>query len=297
MKQFLIIISILSLLIGYNQNIHSANFEDTGSSLFEISEPNEDIALSDNEVSEEEIDSLDSEVAIIEDTASISTVTYPSTDELLITADLYRIDDTSDFMILFHRAGWSRGEYIDTALKFNALGYNVLAVDQRSGGQINGIKNETYLRALAKGYSTTYVAAGRDVEASIEYVRDELKCNSISILGSSYSATLVLVIAQDYEAVIEAIICFSPGEHFLWKGEKIRQVVDELTLPVFVTSKKTEIAKLETLFGYIGSEIKIQHKPEKSGRHGSEALWESFDESTAHWDAITKFLDDVNSQN
>src|SRR3972149_6331103 len=71
------------------------------------------------------------------------TITFPSTDALLITADLYFVSDTLPYMILCHQAGYSRGEYMETADKFCNLGYNCLAIDQRSGKEVNGVKNKT----------------------------------------------------------------------------------------------------------------------------------------------------------
>ena len=37
------------------------------------------------------------------------------------------------FIVMFHQAGWSRGEYREIAPKLVAKGYRVLAVDQRAG--------------------------------------------------------------------------------------------------------------------------------------------------------------------
>ena len=46
--------------------------------------------------------------------ASFQTVSYPSTDSLKITADVYLQGNAEKpFILLFHRAGWSRGEYRD----------------------------------------------------------------------------------------------------------------------------------------------------------------------------------------
>jgi len=47
---------------------------------------------------------------------------------------------------------YSRGEYIDTAIKLNELGYSVMAIDQRSGNSANGILNETAKLANKKNF-------------------------------------------------------------------------------------------------------------------------------------------------
>lgn len=221
---------------------------------------------------------------------SKSTVNYPSTDGLLITADLYQIDETSDYMILFHRAGWSRGEYKDTALVFNGLGYNVLAVDQRYGKAINGVKNETASRAKEDGYPSSMEDASRDLIASVLYVRDELNSNSIYVLGSSYSSSLVLIISQPFQDVIKGVISFSPGEYFSYKGQTIADAASKLAMPVFITSAKNEVKDWSNIFNSISSENKIGFKPESSGRHGSESLWASTKGNAEYWDALITFL-------
>lgn len=69
------------------------------------------------------------------------TITFPSKDGLTLTADLYIMHDKSaPFIVLFHQARWSRGEYEEIAPRLNMMGFNCMAVDLRSGGQVNGVK-------------------------------------------------------------------------------------------------------------------------------------------------------------
>lgn len=135
------------------------------------------------------------------------TVTFPSNDGLSITADLYQIENPKAFILLCHQAGFSRGEYVDTAKKLNELGYSCIAIDQRSGKNANNITNETAKRAKEKGLATTYLDAKQDIEAAIDYSYKLNKNQSIIIVGSSYSASLVLLIASSNEK-IKAIASF-----------------------------------------------------------------------------------------
>ena len=59
------------------------------------------------------------------------TKTFPSKDGITITADLYEIDSASPVILLCHQAGYSRGEYIESAKRLNKFGFNCLAIDQR----------------------------------------------------------------------------------------------------------------------------------------------------------------------
>ncbi|HID38382.1 MAG TPA: hypothetical protein EYP36_02570, partial [Calditrichaeota bacterium] len=100
------------------------------------------------------------------------TITFPSLDSLEITADLYLPHGkTAPFIILYHRAHWSRGEYREIAPKLTEMGFNCLAVDQRSGSEVNGVKNETAARAVKLGKPTTYVDALQDMQAALDLVR------------------------------------------------------------------------------------------------------------------------------
>ena len=285
MKKILIVILSLILLAGCSNNESSVSTSAEGANQEVQSETTQNNSDTQNSAEEEKQKEISDK----------STITFPSKDGLLITADTYIIDDTSDFMLLFHQAEMSRGEYIDTALKFNELGYNVMAVDQRSGFKINDIMNETAKRAKEEEYPATWVDAGMDVQASIEYVRDEFGCNSIYILGSSYSASLVLAVAPEYEDILKGVICFSPGDRMKWNEKSIKEIIKELKLPIFMTSKKKEIVFVEDLYQHVISDVKVHYKPETRGRHGAIALWDHVEESPQYWEALIAFLEETNT--
>ena len=64
-------------------------------------------------------------VLIFASTLSFSqeTVTFFSSDSLEITADFYEAKAEFPYVLLFHQAGSSRGEYRDVAKRFQKLGY------------------------------------------------------------------------------------------------------------------------------------------------------------------------------
>ncbi len=100
-------------------------------------------------------------------------ITFASDDGLTITADLYLLDkENAPFIILFHQARYSRGEYIETAKEFNKLGYSCLAVDQRSGNEVNGVVNTTNKEAVSKGLPVNYADAMLDMRAAVKYVQE-----------------------------------------------------------------------------------------------------------------------------
>lgn len=215
------------------------------------------------------------------------TISFFSKDGILITADLYFINDTLPYMILCHQAGSSRGEYLETASRFTKFGYNCISIDMRSGGDMNKIKNETAVNAKAKGRSTTYLDAAQDITAAIDYAYDISK-KKVVLVGSSYSASLVMKIAVDNNDV-KAVIAFSPGEYF---GEhySLKDSVKTLTKPLFVTSSKTESEKVSELIKDVSSKKKQQFTPSKTGAHGSKALWKETLNHQEYWLALMMFM-------
>ncbi len=224
-----------------------------------------------------------------------NTITFPSKDGLIITADIYitNPDKSAPFIVLFHQAEWSRGEYIEIAPKLNEMGFNCIAVDQRSGRSINGVLNETLRKAKEEGKETTYVEALKDIEASLEYTRKNYSDGKIIAWGSSYSAALVLKIAGDNPDLVDGVLSFAPGEYFKKFGKSstwIQESAMNINDPVFITSANKEKSKWSVIFDSIQSNEKVSYVPTTSGNHGSRALWEKFDDSQGYWDAVTEFL-------
>ena len=215
------------------------------------------------------------------------TISFFSKDGILITADLYLVNDTLPYMILCHQAGSSRGEYLETAFKLAKFGYNCIAIDMRSGGEINGIKNETAINAKAKGRSTNYVDAAQDITAAIDYAAD-LSKKKVVLVGSSYSASLVMKIAVANNDV-KAVIAFSPGEYF---GDtyNLKDSIKTLTKPLFVTSAKAESEKVGELIKDVASKKKQEFTPSKPGAHGSKALWKETPNYQEYWLALMMFM-------
>jgi len=217
-------------------------------------------------------------------------IEFPSLDGLPITADLYEVENPTMMILLCHQAGYSRGEYIKTALQLNALGYSCMAIDQRSGNGVNGIENETKQRAEAKGLGTEYLDARIDIEAAINFLFDKNDKQPIVIVGSSYSATLVLMIAKENEKV-KAVASFSPGEYY--KGIDVNKEISEIKKPVYVTASNSETPNLTELVSGISPKYITHYKPSEKGIHGSRALWKTTDGVEGYWKSFRKFLKSV----
>ena len=224
------------------------------------------------------------------------TIYFKSKDGIQVSADLYMAhDESAPFIVLFHQAGWSRGEYVEIAPDLNALGYNCMAVDLRSGGSVNDIKNITNQNAIKGMKETKYVNAIQDMEAAIEYARSNFATGKLIIWGSSYSSALSLKLAGDMSDKIDGVLAFSPGEYFASQGKPrdfVTSGASKISDPVFITSARSEKNTWWGIYVAISSE-KEYFLPKTAGNHGSRALWEKFSDSKEYWDAVKKFLKSI----
>ena len=225
--------------------------------------------------------------------ASFQAIDFPAADGLEVRADLYETHDKAGTLIvLFHQAGWSRGEYREIAPKLVALGYRVMAVDQRSGGAINGVRNETARRAAAKRRKRSYLDAYPDLEAALKFAKTKLKASRVVVWGSSYSASLVFRLAAEHPSEVDAVLAFAPGEYFKKAEgpEYVRGFALKVNQPLFVTSSKQERAQVEPIFKASPSKKKILFTPASKGQHGSRALWDKWPDSDVYWSSVLGFL-------
>ncbi len=221
------------------------------------------------------------------------TITFNAKDGLKVTADLYEVKEDAPYIVLSHLSEHSRGEYKNTAVKLNALGFNCLAVDTRTGNEALGVINETAKEAKKQGLPTDFLSSEQDVLAAIDYADSLANHKGIILFGSSFSASLALKIGVSNPKV-KAIVAFSPGEHF---GDKLtlRKEIENFNKPFFVTSSKKEAPDVATLISNIKSKTKEQFIPKRHGAHGSIALWDYTSNNEEYWLALTDFLKSINN--
>jgi len=219
-----------------------------------------------------------------------ATVTFTAKDGLEVTADLYLAHPPSaPLIILFHMANSSRGEYRLIAPRLNKLGFNALAVDQRSGRTSSGIVNETAARAKKAKLKANYLDARPDLEAAIAYARATYAPAKLLIWGSSYSSSLVLVLAGEEPGLCDAVLSFSPGEYFEGGGYVAAKAAG-IGVPVFLTSASYEAAEWKGIAEAITAPGKVAFVPKAQGAHGSPALWPDTDGYKEYWKALEPFL-------
>ena len=214
-------------------------------------------------------------------------ISFPSKDSVIITADWYPVADSLPIILLCHQARFSRGEFQGTAEKLNKFGFNCLAVDLRAGGEVNGVANETASYVRRNKLPSSYLAAEQDIIAAMDFLYNKYR-KKIILLGSSYSASLALIIANENDHVL-GVAAFSPGE-YLEPKDYVSKHIEGLNKPVFITSSKEEAPGVTDLVKDVVSMIKIQYIPMSEGDHGSKVLWNEKPYNEEYWLALMSFL-------
>ncbi len=219
--------------------------------------------------------------------SEVKTITFYAKDSVIITADTYSLKNVQPTVLLCHQAGFSRGEYIKTAKKLNVLGFSCMAIDQRSGKEVNGIINQTANDANSKGMNVGYKGAKKDVDAAIDYLYELNGNKPIILVGSSYSASLALWIGSENPKV-KAVAAFSPGEYL--KNLNLAETIKTLAIPAFITSSKRETEPVEKLVRFVKPNFITHFKPQVKGIHGSRAVWNTTEGHEAYWKAFKSFM-------
>lgn len=221
-------------------------------------------------------------------------ITIPSKDGVKVVADLYGSAQDAPYVLLFHQAESSRGEFPEIAGRIVKMGFNCIAADLRSGGEMNFVKNETAQQAKDLHLPTEYLDAWADIKATINYAW-KLSNKPVILLGSSYSASLCLIEGKDNKNV-QAVIAFSPGEYF---GDKLKvsSLISGMNKPVFAACTPREYPYMEQLFKGVPATEKTLVKPSKGkGRHGASMLWENSDVSDEVWLQLMVFFRNMKNE-
>jgi dienelactone hydrolase len=199
-------------------------------------------------------------------------------------------DKAKPIVLLFHMGSSNAGEYAPISRKLVALGYNTLAIDQRSGATQFGRANAT-VTALGRG--TRQLAALPDLQAALDWTRASGHTGKIVVCGSSYSAALVFLLAAKNPGKIDALMAFSPAE-YLGGTTTVRDAAAKLKdVAVFVTSAsdREEVAAARAIVAAVPGTAKTHLVPKKAP-HGASALRADANPSgqAEIWTAVARFL-------
>lgn len=222
-------------------------------------------------------------------------VQFKTSDGVTIYANYYPAKASSQPMILlFHQAHSNRYEYSSIAPHLEALGFSCLATDQRFGGTMFGEDNETDAH-MSKAAAQSRNVAGyeADLEAALAWAHAKDPQRKVILWGSSYSASLVFVLAAKHPAEVAGVLAFSPGEYFEDHPTLIENAAKKVRVPVFITSENSTdaVANATKIFDAVASTHKV-HYSAKYAVHGSSTLLEDRNPKGAAvtWQVVMKFL-------
>jgi alpha-beta hydrolase superfamily lysophospholipase len=218
----------------------------------------------------------------------VQVASFPSLDGLEISAKVYPGKLDAPILLLCHQARYNKSEYDGVAERLQEMGFNCIAIDQRSGGPIGAVQNETFNRAIAQGLPTEYLDAEQDIRAAIGFAKSRFD-GPLILWGSSYSSTLALYIAADMDEV-QAVIAFSPGDYLADAKGSLVPIMETFAKPYFITSSNSETEALSAMLPTKQAKNQKQFIPQGSGHHGSRALWINQAGGKEYWTEIEKFL-------
>ena len=222
-------------------------------------------------------------------------ISFPSIDGLPIFANLYHNNDKFPAILLCHQARYNKAEYDEIAVELYKKGFNLITIDQRSGGTLFEQENETFAEATKLGKPTTYLDAEQDIEAAINFAHNKYS-QKIILWGSSYSSTLSLYFASSNDK-IKAVIAFSPGDYFAEQKGSLKSRLNGFDKPMFATSSNEEAPELtDLLLGIARNENQMQFIPTEKGKHGSKALWKNNSDNEEYWKALNSFLEKLKNR-
>jgi len=219
-------------------------------------------------------------------------VTFQTPDRITIKGDLYYKDKSAITILLFHQAGANaRGEYHSIIPKLVKGGFNVLAIDQRVGGERLGDTNRTMAKIENNEYD--YCDAYPDLNSALDYVITQGFTGKKIIWGSSYSAALVIQLGNNRPEDVVGVLAFSPASGARLADCMPDQYFETIKTQLLVLRPAIEM-DIETVKKQLELAQQYGHTTYVSpnGVHGSSMLVE---ERTQHdvsevWDVVMTFL-------
>ncbi|MEM9649904.1 MAG: hypothetical protein AAF969_15605, partial [Bacteroidota bacterium] len=203
-------------------------------------------------------------------------ISFYTPDSIQIFGDLYELDKQGKTILLFHQGGSNaRGEYAPIIPKLMEEGYNILAIDQRAGGQFYGSYNRTLANIPSHGFDDGYgyCDAYNNLESALDYVMKAGFTGDKIIWGSSYSAALAIHLTHNRQQDISGALAFSPASGNAVKDCLPNKYFETIKIPLLILRPPHEMerenSKLQSdLASTFGHETYVP----KSGVHGSSML-------------------------
>ncbi len=226
-------------------------------------------------------------------------ISFYTPDSIKIFGDLFELDKLGKTILLFHQGGSNaRGEYAPIIPNLIKNGYNVLAIDQRVGGQYYGNYNRTLANVPTHIYGDgyRYCDAYNNLESALDFIIDSGFTGDKIVWGSSYSASLVIQLASNRQQDIQGVLAFSPASGGSMKDCLPDKYFETIKIPLLLlwppNEMESESSKVQfemaTSYGH-------QTFVPKNGVHGSSMLVAERvgSEVDNTWKVVLSFLDKI----
>src|SRR6056297_3365377 len=129
--------------------------------------------------------------------SNLKEISLLTADSITVYGDILFQDSAYPTILLFHQGGSNaRAEYapVIKQLLDELPKINILAIDQRSGGQTYGSYNRTVFR-LSPYKNHSMCDTYSDLEAALNYITKRNVTGPVIVWGSSYSGSLAIQLA------------------------------------------------------------------------------------------------------
>ncbi|MEO1030586.1 MAG: hypothetical protein AAFX55_04240 [Bacteroidota bacterium] len=224
-------------------------------------------------------------------------ISFITSDSIKVFGDLYELDKNAKTILLFHQGGSNaRGEYLTIIPKLIKMGFNILAIDQRVGGQVYGNYNRTIANIpdynFEDGYS--YCDAHSNIEGALDFIIESGFTGEKILWGSSYSASLAINLGNKRPNDINKVIAFSPATGNSMKNCLPNASLETLEVPLLLLRPPHEMGRENVIAQFeLAKANGHQTYVAKYGVHGASMLVESRvkNDTDQTWDVVTSFLE------
>lgn len=225
-------------------------------------------------------------------------ISFFSNDSIKIFGDLYEINKSAPTVLLFHQGGSNaRAEYHSIIPVLEKEGFNILAIDQRQGGQVYGNYNRTVANIPNNEFG--YCDAYSDLESALGFISKSGFIGKKIIWGSSYSGSLAIKLANQYQEDLNGVLAFSPASGGPMQDCRPDKYFETLKIPLLLLRPAQEMERESSKDQFeLAQKNSHQVYIAKYGVHGSSMLVKERVEHDVdeNWKAVLSFLNNIKNK-
>jgi len=239
---------------------------------------------------------------IQQDRREYEEITFMTPDSIQIFGKLYAASKSEDIILLFHQGGSNmRGEYRTIIPKLLEHDLNILAIDQRVGGQIYGSYNRTIANIPSNSFDNNYgyCDAYNNLEGALDYLILNGYTGDKILWGSSYSATLSIKLASERPNDLLGALAFSPASGRVMEGCNPEDYLEKVSIPLIILKPPNEMESDRSKAQFaLAEQYGHDTYAAESGIHGSSMLVESRvgSDVSKNWEVVLNFIKKIRSE-